>query len=174
MSSGVVRAASVLLAAAAVLLLSACAARESTSTVRHSPGSDMYGVRDDDSAMNAAIAHAQATLDDFAAVLRAPKAKQRDFSLKVKLTDGTNVEHVWLSEPVVTDTQVSGTIGNDVEQVSGYSVGQHVTFDRDQVSDWMYVDHGVLQGGFTILVLRDQMSPSEREAFDKSLPFSIE
>jgi uncharacterized protein YegJ (DUF2314 family) len=124
--------------------------------------------------MNAAIARAQATLGQFAAVLAAPKAKQRDFALKVKLTDGTNFEHVWLAHPTVTETKVSGDINNDIERVSGYELGQHVTFGRDRVSDWMYVDHGVLQGGFTIRVLRDQMSSSERAEFDKSVPFKVQ
>jgi len=124
--------------------------------------------------MNQAIARAQATLGKFAAALHRPKAKQRDFSLKVKLTDGASFEHVWLADPVVTDTDVSGVINNEIERVSGYEIGQHVTLARDRVSDWMYVDHGVLQGGFTIRVLRDQMSAEERATFDKSMPFTLQ
>lgn len=163
-----------LLAAAILLSAAGCADRGTNATVLHSPGSDIYDVPADDATMNAAIAHAQATLDEFAAALQAPKAEQRDFILKVKLTDGTNFEHVWLANPFVTDTRVGGDINNEIERVSGYTLGQHVTFGRDRVSDWMYIDHGLLRGGFTIRVLRDQMSSSERAAFDKSVPFTIQ
>ena len=38
-------------------------------------------------------------------------------------------------------------------------------------SDWMYVDHGKLVGGYT---LRDRLSPSERPEFDRSVPFKVE
>ena len=37
----------------------------------------------------------------------------------------------------------------------------------------MYVDHGVLVGGYTIRVLRDRLSGVERAEFDRNLPFKI-
>jgi len=38
----------------------------------------------------------------------------------------------------------------------------------------MYVDSGRLVGGYTIRVMRAQMSPEERAAFDAEMPFRIE
>jgi hypothetical protein len=37
----------------------------------------------------------------------------------------------------------------------------------------MYIDKGVLVGGYTIRVLRDTMSPTDRADFDKSVPFEV-
>ncbi|MEN8115199.1 MAG: DUF2314 domain-containing protein [Actinomycetota bacterium] len=163
------------LAIAAVLLLaSGCADRGAEAAVRHSPGSDVYDVPAGDPTMNAAISQAQATLDEFAKVLHAPRATQREFWLKVVLTDGRDYKHVWLAEPFVTDTEVGGIICNDVEWVSGHELGQPVTLGRDRLADWVYVDRDVLQGGFTIRVLREKMSGSERAEYDRSVPFRIE
>jgi uncharacterized protein YegJ (DUF2314 family) len=162
------------LVAFVVLSLSACGAGTSQSAVQRSGEPDVYDVAADDSAMNAAIAQARASLGEFTAALKAPGDERSDFSLKVRLEDGEKVEHVWLSDPFVTDSEVGGVIGNDVVDVKGYSIGDRVTFDLDHVSDWMYVEDGVLRGGFTIRVLRDEMSAAEREEFDTSLPFTIE
>jgi uncharacterized protein YegJ (DUF2314 family) len=52
--------------------------------------------------------------------------------------------------------------------------GEEVRVDPEKISDWMYVDNGVLRGGFTLRVLRSRMSPQEREQFDSEIGFGIE
>jgi uncharacterized protein YegJ (DUF2314 family) len=162
------------LVALVAFLISACGSGTSEPIGQRDAEFGVSNVAADDPAMNDAIARAQASLGEFAVALQAPGDERSDFSVKVRLEDEENVEHVLLSEPFVTDTQAGGVIANDVLYVEGYSFGDRVTFDLDHVSDWMYVENGVLQGGFTIRVLRDQMSVAEREEFDASLPFVIE
>jgi uncharacterized protein YegJ (DUF2314 family) len=65
-------------------------------------------------------------------------------------------------------------IDNDPEVVKSVKLGQAVTVRPQDISDWMYVDHGVLVGGYTLRVIRDAMTPAERAELDKSLPFKIQ
>jgi uncharacterized protein YegJ (DUF2314 family) len=39
----------------------------------------------------------------------------------------------------------------------------HGCLCRDEITDWMYVDDGVLRGAFTVRVLLDRSSVKERE-----------
>jgi uncharacterized protein YegJ (DUF2314 family) len=52
-------------------------------------------------------------------------------------------------------------------------LGDEVVLDKSEVSDWMYIDDGLLVGGYTVLELRSQMSEEERKQFDASMPFKI-
>ena len=67
----------------------------------------------------------------------------------------------------------SGKISNDPEKVTTVTVGQAVSARPATISDWMYVDHGKLVGGYTLRVLRDRFS-SDRAEFDRSIPFKVE
>ena len=66
-----------------------------------------------------------------------------------------------------------GKINNDPELVKNVKIGQSITVEPKQISDWMYINQGKLVGGTTVRVLRDNLSPSERKGFDESVPFKI-
>jgi hypothetical protein len=68
----------------------------------------------------------------------------------------------------------SGKIANDPERVFTVEVDQVVSARAAEISDWMYVDTGKLVGGYTVRVLRDRFSPSDRAEFDRSMPFRVE
>ncbi len=38
----------------------------------------------------------------------------------------------------------------------------------------MYLDKGVLRGGYTIRAMREQLSETEKEEFNRSIDFTIE
>ncbi len=155
------------------LLVVACAIDAGEPVVQRYGEPDVYSVAGDDPDMNAAMDEARATLDDFAAQLDSPQPGQRYFSVKARLEDGLIVEHVWLDEPDISGDTVRGYLSNEPLNVTGYEIGQPVTTTRDHVSDWMYVEDDVLQGGFTIRVIRDALSAEERAAFDADLDFVI-
>ena len=131
-------------------------------------------VASDDAVMNAAIARARATAGTFVRALRAPKPSQSRFSIKVRIADGDEREHFWLSDVRYAGHVFSGKIDNDPEVVATVKLGQAVTVRPGEISDWMYVDHGKLVGGYTLRVLRDRFSQSERAEFDRSVPFTVE
>ncbi len=131
-------------------------------------------VSSDDARMNAAIAKARATVGTFVTALQKPKASRSGFSIKIRITKGDDAEHFWLSDVRYDGSAFSGKIDNDPEMVKTVKLGQAASARPAEISDWMYVDHGKLVGGYTLRVLRDGLSPSERAEFDRSVPFKVE
>jgi uncharacterized protein YegJ (DUF2314 family) len=131
-------------------------------------------VSSDDARMNAAIAKARATAGTFVRALRAPKASQSGFSIKIRVAEGEAREHFWLSNVRYDGSVFSGEIDNEPETVNTVKMGQAVSARPGEISDWMFVDHGKLVGGYTTRVLRDRLSPHDRAEFDRSVSFKVE
>jgi uncharacterized protein YegJ (DUF2314 family) len=128
----------------------------------------------DDPQMNAAIRDARRTVAKFIAALKSPKSSQAGFSVKMRIDDGDAVEHFWLSQVSFEGTVFRGVIDNDPDTVTNVRLGDPERVKPSEISDWMYVDHGVLVGGYTIRALRARLPAAERAEFDRSLPFKIE
>jgi uncharacterized protein YegJ (DUF2314 family) len=58
--------------------------------------------------------------------------------------------------------------------VTSIKLGQQVSTPEARVSDWMYVQNGVLYGDFTVRALLDRMLPEERERQLASMNFRLE
>ena len=156
-----------LIALAGTLLLTIACAQED-------PRAAVVRVSADDARMNAAIVKARTTVEAFEAALRSPKQSQSHFSVNVRISDADGVEHFWTSDVRYDGAVFHARIDNDPEVVKSVKLGQAVTVRPQDISDWMYVDHGVLVGGYTLRVIRDAMTPAERAELDKSLPFKIQ
>jgi uncharacterized protein YegJ (DUF2314 family) len=147
----------------ALMLLLACGGGKTT-----------VSVAEDDREMNAAMQRARAEVTVFVERLQRPQATDRNFSVKVPLRDGDQVEHFWLDDVRHEDGVFHGTLGNDPELVHGHEYGEPVSVSTKDISDWMFVDHDHLVGGFTIRVIRDRMSPADRAELEKGLDFRID
>jgi uncharacterized protein YegJ (DUF2314 family) len=141
---------------------------------RKQPEDKVTYVAPDDPRMNAAMAKARATVSTFITALKAPKANQSDFAVKMAFTDRNGTEHMWLNPVVYDGKSFHGTINNDPQNVKNVKDGQSVSVEPAKISDWMFVENGKLVGGYTIRVLRDTMSAGERAEFDKSAGFVID
>lgn len=127
-------------------------------------------VRADDRGMEAAIGRAVATLPRFQAAVASPTPGSTAFAVKVGFPyGGTNREHIWVAQPRFAGSQVTGIVNNEPVEVPNLRRGQTVTVSTRDISDWMYIENGVLRGGETIRYLLDRMSPSEREATLKEM-----
>ena len=131
-------------------------------------------VEESDPQMTAAINKARATVDQFIAALHNPTDAQADFSIKLPVSDGEQVEHMWLSDVRYAEGKFTGQIANEPLELTTVALGDDAEIPRDQISDWMYVDNGRLMGGYTIRRLRDSMPPDERREFDQSVPFTFD
>ena len=131
-------------------------------------------VDDDDPRMTAAINEARSTVGQFIAAVNNPTPSQSALSVKLPVSDGDQIEHMWLSEVGHANGKFTGHIANEPHQITTVKLGDRTEVAQDQISDWMYVDNGKLVGGYTLRVLRDAMSDEERRAFDESVPFTIE
>lgn len=128
-----------------------------------------------DPAMLAAKERAQATVADFVDAFENPALGYCCFSIKHPFVDGEQVEHMWVAVTRVRDdgTYV-GTVANAPVYVSTPAEGQEVEIPPDSISDWMYVDNGVLRGGFTTRALYESLDPEQKRRFREEVPFRLE
>jgi len=128
---------------------------------------EAIAIAEDDAAMNAVILEARETLDDFVARLQNPQPTDRDFALKVEITDENGTEHFWANEVRVTGDGFTAVINNDPNIVKSVDLGERVSVGRDMVSDWMYRDNEVMIGNHTLRVLLGKMPKDEADALKK-------
>lgn len=137
--------------------------------------SNLVDVRADDPGMLEAIATARRTAPQFLAWM---DAHPGDESVAIKAAlpaiDGS-VEHVWLVDiRREGPAALSGTIENLTTTLSGRGTGDRVTVKLDEISDWKYVENGLMQGGHTIRFFLAGMPRRQRERMLAALPFRIE
>lgn len=116
-------------------------------------------VNERDPAMNAAIAEARRTLDNFLAVSRQPPPGASGFKLKVMLSDEHGTEHVWFIAFKEIDGGFAGVLANEPRVVTSVTAGKVYPFKREQVSDWGYVLDGKQIGSYTVCALFKTMPP---------------
>jgi uncharacterized protein YegJ (DUF2314 family) len=133
---------------------------------------DVYNVEGSDKEMNGAIKKANQTLTDFNSALLNPEIEVK--SLKVKFETSKGNEHIWLSDVQYQDGKYSGILNNEPEYVIEYKIGDKVEVDDREISDWMYIENGKLFGGYSIKLLRDRMTESERKQFDAESGMQID
>lgn len=131
----------------------------------------MQIVSEGDRDMNAAIAEARRTLDDFLALARKPPAGASGFKLKVMLSDAHGVEHFWFTPFKETRDGFAGVLANTPEMVKSYTEGKVYAFKRDQISDWGYELNGKQVGSYTVCVLFKSMPKDDVARFKRDYGF---
>ena len=125
-----------------------------------------------DRQMDAAIEAARQDFGDFVRVFREPGEQQHTFQLKVAFVDDDEVEQVWVADLERTDTGFSGVLASE-PLLPSLQYKQPVEFERNRITDWMFIDHGRLVGGYTTRLIRQRMSPEERASFDATAGYSF-
>ena len=123
-------------------------------------------VRADDPEMNAAIAKAKATVGDFVQAFHAQKAGTSKFCVKKPFpTPDGSVEHMWITVTAEHDGVLKGVVDSEAEDTHEVKMGQEVTLNVSEISDWSYADGKKLVGGYTIRYFLDKMSAKDRQEF---------
>ena len=135
---------------------------------------DIVKIEADDSLMNKAIEKANKTLDQFDSALQSNDTTLVALAIKMRFgTPEGGGEHIWMTDIATKDKQYYGVVGNLPESTKEVKVGDTVLIPKDKISDWMYIKNGNLVGGYTIRVLRDQLSDAEKKAFDEENGFIV-
>jgi uncharacterized protein YegJ (DUF2314 family) len=152
-----------------------CSKKKSNSNVITRAGEpDVYSFPSDSERLNWTIEKAKLTVHYFVECVKAPKAGQQYFSVKVNIQDDTYSEHIWLIKPELDDEgNLYGIVGNEPLDVKSVRLNQKIGVDKDLISDWMIVQNGRLIGGYTIRCIRDGMSGSELKQHDEELGYLI-
>lgn len=136
------------------LSLQACSGRKPGSfpegkVIQRTGGDPIFGVKDEDREMNAAIAKAQSTLGEFTTELARPQ-KDTDYIVKVRFrTDGGSGEHIWLDQIRFDGGNVTGRLTDEPDAIARYHKGQTVTAPRVDITDWLISGPAVTRGGYT-------------------------
>ncbi|MDF2850760.1 MULTISPECIES: YegJ family protein [Sphingobacterium] len=162
----------ILFVAVSSALLLAC---QSPSIKDKIENDEVIGFRSDDEAMNAAIVKAKNSLNQFVQAVEKPQEGYEAFALKIAYdTPDKSLEHIWVGDISYQNGQFTGVVSNSPVSTKEVAFGDTVVIDKQNISDWMYLDKGILRGGYTIRAMRDQLSGSEKEEFNKSIDFVIE
>ena len=117
--------------------------------------------------MNEAIAKANNSIQEFITALESDNPDLDFFAIKQKfITRDGGGEHIWVQDIKLVDSEFIGIIGNEPVYTNAIQLGDTITIDRDNISDWMYYEYDKIVGGYTIRVLRDGLSEEEKAQFD--------
>lgn len=125
--------------------------------------------------MAAATAKARATLPQFIEILRHRPKSARFVSVKVRYSDGKTTHDAWMDNVSYSKKSIRVLDDDDDdEDAKDKKKAKVVAVKTEDILDWMYVDKGVLYGGYTVRASRERLSEAERKAFDATLPFKIQ
>ncbi len=82
--------------------------------------------------------------------------------------DSNDSEFMWVNEIDFDGKFVSGVLINEPQYILRIKAGDNVHVPLTQVVDWLFVLQGKNYGGFTIQVLRSQMTEKERASHDEA------
>jgi uncharacterized protein YegJ (DUF2314 family) len=131
-------------------------------------GGSMYTpivfVARNDPEMLEATQKARKSFSFFKDTLDHPKIGQSDFAIKADIAPESHDEFAWL-----THLKTDGTTwrGKEVDSGDVYEVS------RKDIIDWMFIESGLLQGGYTTRVLRCKLFEKDRKLFDADQPYVI-
>lgn len=126
----------------------------------------IYNVGENDPEMNKVIEMAKQSLDSFDYAFNHYTRVFTFFGLKKRFQENENVEHIWIGNIKFENGIYIGIIDNLPEKITSVKLGDTVKIDKKDISDWMYIKNAELYGGYTIRLLRNRMSESERQKFD--------
>jgi uncharacterized protein YegJ (DUF2314 family) len=132
-------------------------------------------IADDDPRLREASRQAQESLASFVQQLEGPHDQHINFAVKTALhEEGARSEGVWITWLRFDGKSFHGTVSNEPVHLKKTFLGSKVSVESEKVVDWLIVDNGKLQGGFTVRVLRDALQGDARKQFERSLPFKVE
>lgn len=123
----------------------------------------------DDPDMLAAREAAQVQFDDFLRRMNNRLPADEHFLVKFNLTpDTADGEWIWATDIQVETDGFSACLVNEPLD-RRFHMGQRVSFARQQIGDWSYMDDGVAYGHFMTRVMLKSASPRVRRRQEAAL-----
>ncbi|MBX3498442.1 MAG: DUF2314 domain-containing protein [Alphaproteobacteria bacterium] len=152
------------------LLLLDIGAAIAQSALERARRDEIVSMSDSDPAMAAAFAKARAGLDGFLALLDKPPPDTRLYAVKLLVRDGEKGEYFWVTDLARSGDRFTGQINNTPRSVTTVREGQVMTFGREEIRDWMYVDdrRRRMVGNFTLCALLTRESRKNAEEMKRA------
>lgn len=136
---------------------------------------DTFEVQNDNNEMNEAIKTSIATFKEFEEAFLNKKTDEEAHAIKINFeTPDGGGEHIWIGDLFIKDGDFYGVVNNSPQSTTKVNLGDTIKVDLNKMSDWMYLSKGVLKGGNTLRVIRNQMSTEDKKQFDETVGFIIE
>jgi uncharacterized protein YegJ (DUF2314 family) len=149
-------------------LLFAAVGNAQPSKIKRPGEPDIYGVKDNDKEMIAAIEKARTTFKEFELAFSSKQTVYQYFAIKRRFNTPNGGEHIWLTQITKANNEYYGIVNNLPNTTKDIKIGDKIKIDKKNISDWMFIDKGnILYGGYTIRLLRHRMSAKDREEFDE-------
>jgi uncharacterized protein YegJ (DUF2314 family) len=158
----------------ALLLISvfnACNSKQQNADTVTQP--NIAQVNSDDEDMNDAISQARLDFNIFDTAYKNHHYNKDDFSVKVRFKTDNGGEHIWADSITYKNGSYYGILDEDAVAVDNVKAGDRVKINPENISDWLFSDHGIMRGGYTIKVIRNKMSPEKRAHFDSTYYLKI-
>jgi uncharacterized protein YegJ (DUF2314 family) len=121
----------------------------------------------DDPILRTIALGAQERLAEFTRKLRNPADDEYNFQVKYPFASDPGSEytheHLWIKDIEFKDGKFHGTLSNSPLYIQGLALGDRVEFFLDDISDWMYMKQGRIQGGQSIKYLIEKIPPADRD-----------
>jgi uncharacterized protein YegJ (DUF2314 family) len=107
---------------------------------------------------------ARNTLPSFFRHLNRPGAGEEQFCVKYPFAadnDG-GIEQVWLTSIYFKNGYYYGVLASSPILISGIKKGDKVTFEADNITDWMYMRNDRIIGGYSIKYLLEKIPDNQR------------
>jgi uncharacterized protein YegJ (DUF2314 family) len=124
--------------------------------------SPVLTIREDDPRMLAAVETARARWSEFVAAFES-RTTDEGYTVKVPIDDGETTEFLWVNVTAIENDVVYGTLGNDPIGLRDRRRHDRTSVRVHDVNDWLYVDGGRMQGGFTLDLFRRMAGERDAE-----------
>lgn len=130
---------------------------------------------ENDPRLREATQQARKALPEFIKTLEGPQNQHTNFAIKTAFhEEGGQPEAIWVTWLRFDGKKFHGTVSNEPVHLKNIFLGSKVSVEADHVVDWLIVDNGKLQGGYTVRVVRDALQGEARKLFEQSLPFAVD
>jgi uncharacterized protein YegJ (DUF2314 family) len=127
-----------------------------------------------DPLMTAAVHNARQTLPQFLALAKQPGPNMVGFAVKIAILAKNGVEFFWIHPFAHVDDRFIGQINNTPRSVVNLKMGDTVTFVKNEIVDWMYIDGGTMKGSYSARAILRSAKPKDRKAFMRRFGLDFE
>lgn len=134
---------------------------------------ELYNVEENHKEMREAVHQARRSVRQFITALQRHSPDESDFEVKKPFVHDGHVEHIWLADVTFSGNRFHGLVDNHPHFIKGLKFGDRVSVNPGEISDWAYLDHQTLVGGYTIKAHYNGLSPERRKEMQHELNFKI-
>jgi uncharacterized protein YegJ (DUF2314 family) len=118
-----------------------------------------------DRVMAAAVHGARKTLRKFLTLAKKPGPTMDGFAVKIAISAENGAEFFWIHPFAHVGDRFIGQINNTPRSVVNLKMGDTVTFVRNEIVDWMYMDAGRMRGNYSAHAILRSVRPDDRKVF---------